>query len=417
MTVPRWPGCQDSVTAASGTGVAGSHSGRASSGVPATRQDAGYSSCASCARSWRCAFRYDRSRSHCCWREPGRGRRPGGPAPRRRRLIHHVGERLRFPGSLFRSGPRAGPMPPHLGRPGRPGPPVTAGTFRQITLLAANLAIPRPILRPHSQAALTGRLIIARVLPAEDTVGYRRHSSECISRGLQLSELNCLKIPITPHIAVAVGTRPEIVKLAHIVRMLGPAAGSYTAVSTPTRNCRVCSSPPAQLPAPETLSGICGEPRHVQIGRMVEQFGALFTRQRPAAVLVQGDTNTASAAAQAGNYAGVPVVHVEAGLRSFDRGMPEEMNRCVVGVLADLHCAPTERAVGQPPGRGRAGRPDRADRQHDRGSDPPHAARTMRPRAPSSPTRAPSRASTSSPPSTARRTPTIRSGCGPSSTS
>ena len=61
--------------------------------------------------------------------------------------------------------------------------------------------------------------------------------------------------------------------------------------------------------------------------------------------MVQGDTNTASAAAQAGNYAGVPVVHVEAGLRSFDRGMPEEMNRCVVGVLADLHCAPTEHAA------------------------------------------------------------------------
>ncbi len=101
----------------------------------------------------------------------------------------------------------------------------------------------------------------------------------------------------------------------------------------------------AQLPAPETLSGICGEPRHVQIGRMVEQFGALFTRRRPAVVVVQGDTNTASAAAQAGNCAGVPVVHVEAGLRSFDRGMPEEMNRCVVGVLADLHCAPTEHAA------------------------------------------------------------------------
>lgn len=101
----------------------------------------------------------------------------------------------------------------------------------------------------------------------------------------------------------------------------------------------------AHLPQPETLSGICGEPRHTQIGRMVDVLGRMFDERPPAAVLVQGDTNTVSAAAQAGNYAGVPVVHVEAGLRSHDRAMPEEINRCVVGVLADLHCAPTQRAV------------------------------------------------------------------------
>ncbi len=78
---------------------------------------------------------------------------------------------------------------------------------------------------------------------------------------------------------------------------------------------------------------------------MVERLGTIFAELPPAAVVVQGDTNTASAAAQAGNYAGAPVVHGEAGVRSFDRRMPEELNSCVVGVLADLHCAPTERAV------------------------------------------------------------------------
>jgi UDP-N-acetylglucosamine 2-epimerase (non-hydrolysing) len=108
----------------------------------------------------------------------------------------------------------------------------------------------------------------------------------------------------------------------------------------------------AQLPQPETLHGICGEPRHAQIGRMVERLGTIFAECPPAAVVVQGDTNTASAAAQAGNYVGVPVVHVEAGLRSFDRRMPEELNRCVTGVLADLHCAPTERAVANLRGEG-----------------------------------------------------------------
>ena len=134
-------------------------------------------------------------------------------------------------------------------------------------------------------------------------------------------------------------------KLAHIVRMLGPAARLIHSGQHTDEELSGVFFSAARLPAPEALSGICGEPRHVQIGRMVEQFGALFTQQRPAAVLVQGDTNTVLAGAQAANYAGVPVVHVEAGLRSYDRGMPEEINRCVAGVLADLHCAPTERAV------------------------------------------------------------------------
>jgi UDP-N-acetylglucosamine 2-epimerase (non-hydrolysing) len=147
------------------------------------------------------------------------------------------------------------------------------------------------------------------------------------------------------HIAVVVGTRPEIVKLASIVRMLGKNARFlHTGQHTDTELSGAFLAA-ACLPRPEILDGICGQPRHVQVARMVEQLGAIFTQHPPAAVLVQGDTNTASAAAQAGNYAGSPVVHVEAGLRSYDRAMPEELNRRVIGVLADLHCAPTGQAV------------------------------------------------------------------------
>jgi len=151
--------------------------------------------------------------------------------------------------------------------------------------------------------------------------------------------------PASGYIAIVVGTRPEIVKLAHIARMLGPRARLiHTGQHTDEELSGVFLAA-AGLPAPHTLSGVCGEPRHRQVGRIIEQLGEEFARERPAAVLVQGDTNTAMAAAQAGNFAGLPVVHVEAGLRSFDRAMPEEINRCVIGVLADLHCAPTKRAV------------------------------------------------------------------------
>jgi UDP-N-acetylglucosamine 2-epimerase (non-hydrolysing) len=146
-------------------------------------------------------------------------------------------------------------------------------------------------------------------------------------------------------VAVVIGTRPEIVKLAPIVRLLGRQARLIHTCQHRDDELSGVFLSAARLPEPEMLSGICGEPRHAQIGRMTEQLGGMFAERPPAAVLVEGDTNTVSAAAQAGNYAGVPVVHVEAGLRSHDRAMPEEINRCVVGVLADVHCAPTERAV------------------------------------------------------------------------
>ena len=149
----------------------------------------------------------------------------------------------------------------------------------------------------------------------------------------------------TRHISIVVGTRPEIVKLAPIIRLFGPAARFLHTCQHRDEELSGVFLAGAGLPQPEMLSGICGEPRHVQVGGMVEELGRMFAERPPAAVLVEGDTNTVSAAAQAGNYAGVPVVHVEAGLRSHDRAMPEEINRCVVGVLADLHCAPTERAV------------------------------------------------------------------------
>ena len=146
-------------------------------------------------------------------------------------------------------------------------------------------------------------------------------------------------------ICIVVGTRPEIIKLAPVVRALGKDARFLHSCQHGDEELSGVFLAGAGLPQPEMLWGICGEPRHVQVGRMIDQLGRLFAERPPAAVLVEGDTNTVSAAAQAGSYAGVPVVHVEAGLRSHDRAMPEEINRCVVGVLADLHCAPTERAV------------------------------------------------------------------------
>jgi UDP-N-acetylglucosamine 2-epimerase (non-hydrolysing) len=75
------------------------------------------------------------------------------------------------------------------------------------------------------------------------------------------------------------------------------------------------------------------------------ELAALFGDRRPAVVVVQGDTNSAVAGALAANAEDVPLVHVEAGLRSFDRAMPEEHNRVLIDHLADLCAAPTSLAV------------------------------------------------------------------------
>ena len=81
--------------------------------------------------------------------------------------------------------------------------------------------------------------------------------------------------------------------------------------------------------------------------RVLQGVGEVFRNWRPDLVLVHGDTTTAFAAALAAFYAQVPIAHVEAGLRTADLGnpFPEEANRRLTDVLAEIHFAPTEQAA------------------------------------------------------------------------
>jgi UDP-N-acetylglucosamine 2-epimerase (non-hydrolysing) len=81
--------------------------------------------------------------------------------------------------------------------------------------------------------------------------------------------------------------------------------------------------------------------------RLLASLEPVLSEVRPAMIVVQGDTTTTFSAALAGFYAGIPVSHVEAGLRTFDfhAPFPEEMNRTFTTRLADLHFAPTTRAA------------------------------------------------------------------------
>jgi UDP-GlcNAc3NAcA epimerase len=82
-----------------------------------------------------------------------------------------------------------------------------------------------------------------------------------------------------------------------------------------------------------------------QIGRMMQALEPVMAAERPGAVLVYGDTNSTVAGALTAARSGLPVAHVEAGLRSFDRRMPEEVNRVVADHLASWLFAPTPTAV------------------------------------------------------------------------
>ncbi len=142
-------------------------------------------------------------------------------------------------------------------------------------------------------------------------------------------------------IAIVFGTRPEVVKVADLARRLAPDA---VLVNTGQHWDDAMSGVflrDLAVGRPHHDLGIGGLTRGEQIGDATTGISRLLAELRPAAVVVQGDTNSAVAGALAANAAEVPVVHLEAGLRSYDRRMPEEHNRVLVDHLADLLLAPT----------------------------------------------------------------------------
>ena len=143
-------------------------------------------------------------------------------------------------------------------------------------------------------------------------------------------------------VMIVFGTRPEIIKLAPLVRELGDAAfvvhtGQHYDPGMSRVFLRSCGIERVDLQL-----HVGGLPRAAQIGRAAEQIAEAITRFEPRYVVVQGDTNATFAAALAANAAGVRLGHVEAGLRANDRRMPEEHNRVMVDHIADDLFAATE---------------------------------------------------------------------------
>ncbi len=144
-------------------------------------------------------------------------------------------------------------------------------------------------------------------------------------------------------VLVVVGTRPEAVKLAPLVRAAAGAEDLALDVVWTGQHARLVSPHAAGLGvAPPQGPAQGAEPDALR-----SRVRAAVMRRHPDAVLAQGDTGSVVAAAEVAHGAGVPFVHLEAGLRSgcLEHPWPEESNRIRVARLASLHLAPTRRAA------------------------------------------------------------------------
>ncbi|MBT8228227.1 MAG: UDP-N-acetylglucosamine 2-epimerase (non-hydrolyzing) [Dactylosporangium sp.] len=153
-----------------------------------------------------------------------------------------------------------------------------------------------------------------------------------------------------PEVHLIAGTRPEAIKLAPVARAMRSAGRlAPVLVASGQHPSMVHQALAAFDQVPEVTLSVDRETgsQSELLTELIRHLDALFAERQPAAVVVQGDTTTTLAGAMAAFWRRIPVVHLEAGLRSGDLAspFPEEGNRRLVGQLAALHLAPTSLAA------------------------------------------------------------------------
>ncbi len=147
--------------------------------------------------------------------------------------------------------------------------------------------------------------------------------------------------------SIVLGTRPEIIKLSPIIRELERQKRNYFILHTGqhyTRDMDAVFLEGLKLPQPKYNLGVGSGTHAEETGKMLIRIEEVLMKERPDVVLVEGDTNTVLAASLAAAKLHIKMGHVEAGLRSFYREMPEEINRVVADHVSDYLFAPTENA-------------------------------------------------------------------------
>ncbi len=146
-------------------------------------------------------------------------------------------------------------------------------------------------------------------------------------------------------LAIVLGTRPEIIKTAPVVlealRRGIPVSIIHTGQHYDEKLDAVFFRE-LGLPQPIVNLHVGSMSPAKQVGAMLMGLDEVFSNLKPNVVMVQGDTNSVLAGAIAAHKMGIPVAHLEAGLRSDDWDMPEEANRVLAGFVADIHFSPTE---------------------------------------------------------------------------
>lgn len=148
-------------------------------------------------------------------------------------------------------------------------------------------------------------------------------------------------------IAVILGTRPEIIKMSPVIRELEKRNLDFFILHTGQHysyNLDEVFFNQLELPQPKYNIKVGSGSHAEETGKMLIEIEKVIQQERPNVVLAEGDTNSVLAGALAAVKLHIKVGHVEAGLRSYDKTMPEEINRLLVDHLSDYLFAPTERA-------------------------------------------------------------------------
>lgn len=149
-------------------------------------------------------------------------------------------------------------------------------------------------------------------------------------------------------IAVILGTRPEIIKMSPVVRACEKRQVDFFILHTGQHYSYEMDEKiftDLEMPKPRYNVGAGGHEFRRQIALMVREITRILSVEKPAAVLVLGDTYSVLAGALAANKLGIKIGHIEAGLRSHDLTMPEEINRILTDNVADYLFAPTAGAL------------------------------------------------------------------------